>query len=120
MRILSVFRRVMECTRYSRPELASDDPPSGCGNTGQIYRLPYLLAMPQNPNSSPFAPWPRQGRPRPSVMFSVQFEDGRTGYFTAEGHGGPDQDFLAKGMAQERQRTRELPDGVIRTVKRVR
>ena len=50
----------------------------------------------------------------------MRFEDGRTGYFTAEGRGGPDQDFLAKGMAQERQRTGELPEGVIRTVKRVR
>ena len=55
-----------------------------------------------------------------SVMFSVHFEDGRTGYFVAQGHGGPDQDFLAKGMALERQRTGELPEGVIRTVRRVR
>ena len=57
---------------------------------------------------------------RPSVMFSVLYEDGRSAYFVAEGHGGPDQDFLAQGVAQERQRTGELPEGVIRTVKRVR
>ena len=55
-----------------------------------------------------------------SVMFSVHFEDGRTGYFVVQSHGGPDQDFLAMGMAQERQRTGELPEGVIRTVRRVR
>jgi hypothetical protein len=53
-------------------------------------------------------------------MFSVHFEDGRTAYFVVQGHGGPDQDFLAMGMAQERQRTGELPEGVIRTVRRVR
>jgi hypothetical protein len=55
-----------------------------------------------------------------SVMFSVHFEDGRTAYFVVQGHGGPDQDFLAMGMAQERQRTGEVPEGVIRTVRRVR
>lgn len=55
-----------------------------------------------------------------SVMFSVHFEDGRTAYFVVQGHGGPDQDFLVTGMAQERQRAGELPEGVIRTVKRVR
>ena len=38
-----------------------------------------------------------------SVMFSVHFEDGRTGYFVVQSHGGPDQDFLAMRMAQERQ-----------------
>ena len=55
-----------------------------------------------------------------SVMFSVHFEDGRVGYFVSKGHGGPDQDFLAIGMAQERQRTGEVPEGTIRTVRRVR
>ena len=55
-----------------------------------------------------------------SVMFSAHFEDGRTGYFVVKGHGGPDQDYLAMGMAQERQRAGELPEGVIRSVRRVR
>ena len=55
-----------------------------------------------------------------SVMFSVHFEDGRTGYFVVQSHGGPDQDFLAMRMAQERQRTGEVPEGAIRTVRRVR
>jgi hypothetical protein len=53
-------------------------------------------------------------------MFTVLFEDGRSAYFVAEGHGGPDHDYLAMGMAQERQRTGEVPEGVIRSVKRVR
>ncbi len=55
-----------------------------------------------------------------SVMFSVHFEDGRVGYFVIKGHGGPDQDFLATGIAQERQRAGELPEGMIRSVRRVR
>ncbi len=55
-----------------------------------------------------------------SVMFSVHFEDGRTAYFVVQGHGGPDQDFRALGLAQERQRTGEVPEGAIRAVRRVR
>jgi hypothetical protein len=55
-----------------------------------------------------------------SVMFSAHFEDGRTGYFALMGHGGPEEDFLALPAAQERQRLGELPEGVIRSVKRVR
>ena len=55
-----------------------------------------------------------------SVMFSAHFVDGRTGYFVVMGHGGPEEDFLALSAAQGRQRLGELPEGVIRTVKRVR
>ena len=77
--------------------------------------------MTQILRSSPFAPRTRGDRARhPSTMFSVLYEDSRSAYFVAEGHGGPDQDYLAKGMAQERQRAGDLPEGVIRTVKRVR
>jgi hypothetical protein len=53
-------------------------------------------------------------------MFSVTYEDGRTAYFAAEGHGGPDWDYLATGRVQERQRAAELPKGLIPSVKRVR
>jgi hypothetical protein len=53
-------------------------------------------------------------------MFAAHFEDGRTGYFVVQGHGASDQDFLALNIAHERQRAGELPEGVIRTVKRVR
>ncbi len=55
-----------------------------------------------------------------SVMFAVHFEDGRTGYFVIQGHGTSDEDYKALDIARERQRSGELPEGVIRTVKRVR
>jgi hypothetical protein len=46
-------------------------------------------------------------------MFTVTYEDGRTAYLVAEGHGGPDQDYLALPLARERQQNGELPEGVI-------
>ena len=55
-----------------------------------------------------------------SVMFSVHFDDGRTGYFVVKGHGSADEDHQALSIAQERQRTGEVPEGVILKVKRVR
>ncbi len=55
-----------------------------------------------------------------SVMFSAPFEDGRTGYFVVPGHGTGDEDYRAIDAALKRQRLGELPEGVIRTVKRVR
>lgn len=55
-----------------------------------------------------------------SVMFSVHYDDGRTSYFVVKGHGTPDEDYKALSIAQERQRTGEVPDGVILKVKRVR
>ncbi len=57
---------------------------------------------------------------RPSVMFSVHYDDGRTGYFTVMGHGGPEEDYRVLPIARERQQTGELPEGTIQTVKRVR
>ncbi len=55
-----------------------------------------------------------------SVMFSAHFEDGRTGYFVIPRHGTSDEDYKAMDAALKRQRIGELPEGVIRTVKRVR
>ncbi len=55
-----------------------------------------------------------------SVMFTAYYEDGRTRYFVIQGHSTSEGDYLALGIAQERQRTGELPGGVIRIVKRVR
>ncbi len=55
-----------------------------------------------------------------SVMFTAHFEDGRTSYFVIPGHGTSEEDYLALDFARERQRIGELPEGVIRTVKRVR
>ncbi len=55
-----------------------------------------------------------------SVMFAAHFEDGRTAYFVIPGHGTSDEDHKALAVARERQRTGELPEGAIRTIKRVR
>ncbi len=55
-----------------------------------------------------------------SVMFSAHFEDGRTGYFVIPRHGSSDEDYKAMDAALTRQRIGELPEGVIRMVKRVR
>ena len=55
-----------------------------------------------------------------SVMFTVNYEDGRAAYFVIMGHGGAEDDYLAILIARERQQTGELPEGGILTVKRVR
>jgi hypothetical protein len=65
------------------------------------------------------SPFRRSVRPN-SVMFAANYEDGRTAYFVVEGHGRPNDDYLAGPIAKERQERGELPDGVIRSVKRVR
>ncbi len=69
--------------------------------------------MAHNSNSNTFNSWTRGARARASVMFTVTYEDGRTAYLVAEGHGGPDQDYLALPLARERQQNGELPEGVI-------
>lgn len=76
--------------------------------------------MAHSPRSTLYMRQVRSARDRPSVMFSVTYEDGRTAYFAAEGHGGPDRDYRATSMVQERQRAAELPKSLIRSVKRVR
>ncbi len=53
-------------------------------------------------------------------MFSVHYEDGRTSYFVIEGHGTSEEDYLALDIARKRQRAGDLPEGTIRSVKRVR
>ena len=55
-----------------------------------------------------------------SVMFAAHYEDGRTAYFVVENHGPPSEDYRAGPVAKERQDKGELPEGNIRTVKRVR
>ena len=54
------------------------------------------------------------------VMFSAHFEDGRVGHFVSPRHDTSDEDYKAVAAAHERQPIGELPEGVIRTVKRVR
>ena len=76
--------------------------------------------MAHTPTTNPFRKTAPGRARRPSTMFVATYEDGRTTYFVVEGHGGPEEDFRALAMAQERQQAGELPEGVIRTVKRVR
>ncbi len=78
---------------------------------------PYLKGMAREDTARRVASYQARGK---SVMFSAHFEDGRTAYFVIQGHGISEEDYLAFGVAQERQRIGELPEGVIRTVKRVR
>ncbi len=55
-----------------------------------------------------------------SVMFAVNYDDGRTAYMVIENHGKPSEDYLAGSVARERQEAGELPEGTITSVKRVR
>ena len=55
-----------------------------------------------------------------SVMFAVNYEDGRTAYLVVENHGTGGQDHLIPAIARERQLQGELPGGTISTIKRVR
>jgi hypothetical protein len=55
-----------------------------------------------------------------SVMFAVNYEDGRTAYLVVQNHGTTDQDYLVPTIARERQTHGELPEGTISTIKRVR
>src|SRR5215203_4853341 len=62
----------------------------------------------------------RRSTPQKSVMFAVNFDDGRTAYMVVENHGKPSDDYLAGSIAKERQDKGELPEGTITTIKRVR
>ena len=55
-----------------------------------------------------------------SVMFTAHYEDGRAAYFVIMGQGGAEDDYLVLPVAQKRQQTCELPEGVIHAVKPVR
>ena len=55
-----------------------------------------------------------------SVMFSVEYDDGRIGYFVVENHGGPGDDHLAASLAKKQQEAGILPEGTIARIKRVR
>ena len=55
-----------------------------------------------------------------SVMFAVNYDDGRTTYLVIQNRGTTDQDYLVPTIARERQKQGELPDGMITTIKRVR
>lgn len=55
-----------------------------------------------------------------SVMFAVNYDDGRTAYLVVENHGTSDQDYLVAPIARERQAQGMLPQGTITGIKRVR
>ncbi len=55
-----------------------------------------------------------------SVMFAVNYDDGRTAYLVIENHGKASADHLAGSIAKERQETGGLPPGNITSLKRVR
>ena len=62
----------------------------------------------------------RKATPAKSVMFAVNYDDGRTAYMVIENHGKPSDDYLVGSIAKERQEAGLLPDGTITSIKRVR
>jgi hypothetical protein len=62
----------------------------------------------------------RRAQTAKSVMFAVNYDDGRTAYMVIENHGKSSDDYRAAPIAKERQETGALPDGTIVSVKRVR
>lgn len=62
----------------------------------------------------------RRTTPAKSVMFAVNFDDGRTAYMVIENHGKSSDDYLAGSIAKERQEAGTLPEGAIASIKRVR
>ncbi len=62
----------------------------------------------------------RRTQPAKSVMFAVNYDDGRTAYMVVENHGKSNDDYLATPIAKERQEAGALPDGTIVSIKRVR
>ena len=62
----------------------------------------------------------KKAAPARSVMFAVNYDDGRTAYLIVQHHGTTDQDYLIPPIARERQEQGELPEGTISTIRRVR
>ena len=55
-----------------------------------------------------------------SVMFAVEYDDGRTGYLVVEGHGGPGEDYLAHRLRKNSRPPAYCRKGTITRIKRVR
>ena len=55
-----------------------------------------------------------------NTMFAVHLDDGRTAYITVSPKLLRGGDYLVLSIARERQQKGEIPDGNIKTVKRVR
>lgn len=62
----------------------------------------------------------RKTAPVKSVMFAVNYDDGRTAYFVVENHGKAGDDHLVGPIARQRQAQGILPEGTITSIKRVR
>ncbi len=89
----------------------------GARTTSHASRPRYSVRMIETDKSRLATSYKARGK---SVMFAAHFDGGRTGYFVIQGHGTSEEDYLALPVARERQQTGELPEGTIRTVKRVR
>ena len=55
-----------------------------------------------------------------NIMFAVHYDDGRTAYITVSPKLLEGGDHLVLSIARERQQKGEIPDGNIKTAKRVR
>jgi hypothetical protein len=55
-----------------------------------------------------------------SVMFAVNYDDGRTAYLVIENHGASGHDHRVAAIARERQDQGQLPEGNITVIRRVR
>jgi hypothetical protein len=69
---------------------------------------------------SKVSPWKRTTTLRKTVMYSLSFADGRTGYVVVPQELVEHGDEDVPSIARERQRRGEVPDGDIISVKRVR
>ena len=69
---------------------------------------------------SKVSPWKRTTALRKTVMYSLAFADGRTGYVVVPQELVEHGDQIVQRMARERQRRGEVPAGDIISVKRVR
>ena len=58
--------------------------------------------------------------PAKSVMFAVNYDDGRTAYLVIDNHGKPSDDYRVTAIAKERQAQGTLHEGNITSIKRVR
>ena len=64
--------------------------------------------------------WDQKRKRDFNIMFAVHFEDGRTSYMTISPKLLAAGDHLALSIARDRQQKGEIPDGEIKTIKRVR
>jgi len=64
--------------------------------------------------------WEQRRKRDHNIMFAVNYEDGRTAYITVAPKHLEGGEHLVPGIARERQEKGEIPDGLIKGVKRVK